>query len=109
VVSGVAALKRGDRLADWSRDWVERWKTEHWPEGAKTMADVVRMHAQLNPELERAQVEEGAPTGSYFYVHLIETMSDQAVPVPREIFDGGHDARWAPVFDDSHAHYEQAF
>jgi hypothetical protein len=34
------------------------------------------------------------PSGDYFYLHVIETVSREAVPLPPNIFDGDRDLRW---------------
>jgi hypothetical protein len=102
-ISGVATLRRGDYLHEWQNDWVARWKTEH---PSSTTADLRELAAlwmsEIAPELERARIEEHAPTGTYYYVHLVETASEEAVPIPREIFDAEHDGRWALDREKSH-------
>ena len=38
------------------------------------------------------------------YLHVIDTMSDEAYRLPPAVFNGSSDARWAP---DEHNHYRQ--
>jgi hypothetical protein len=95
-ISAIAALRRGDRLHDWERDWIAQWKARHSSEETRDELDVVALWVKtIAPDLERARVEENVPEGIYHYIHLIETVSEEAVPVPREIFDAEGDGRWA--------------
>jgi hypothetical protein len=38
--------------------------------------------------------QEELPEGDYVYLDVIETMSESAVPLPDDWFDGEHDSRW---------------
>jgi hypothetical protein len=38
---------------------------------------------------------EDPPSGEYFYLHVVESGSDDAVPLPRNILDATRDLRWA--------------
>jgi hypothetical protein len=44
------------------------------------------------------------PSGEYFYVEVVETISRDAVPLPREIFDGSDDRRW--IVNAAESRYE---
>jgi hypothetical protein len=93
-VSAVVGLHRGDRRHDWERDWVERWKAEHWPEGPRSEDDALTRFEAYRAELEEALRIEDVPMGDYFYLHVIETTSEEAVPLPRNILDAERDIRW---------------
>jgi hypothetical protein len=34
------------------------------------------------------------PSGEYLYLHVVETASEEAVPLPRNILDAERDRRW---------------
>jgi hypothetical protein len=93
-VSAVVGLHQGDRRQDWLRARHELWKVEHWPDRQLTAAEI---HAQFLAEQEALEVvleTEDVPEGEYFYVDVVEAVSDTAVGLPSGIFDGEHDCRW---------------
>ena len=93
-VSAVAALHRGDHREDWTREWIEQWKAQNWPEEPSTQDEALARWQAYQPELERALQDEDVPSGEYFYLDVIETISEEAVALPRNILDGEHDRRW---------------
>jgi hypothetical protein len=45
------------------------------------------------------------PSGEYLYFHVVETASEEAVPLPRNILDAERDSRW--VVNRETGTYEQ--
>jgi hypothetical protein len=68
-------------------DWSARWIAEHRPK----YPDVRDLTAAF---LKAAHTE--APEGEDVFVDVFETFSDSAVPLPRSVFDGPRDRRFAP-------------
>jgi hypothetical protein len=93
-VSAVVGLHRGDHRRDWELDWVDRWKAEHLPEGPKSEDDALARFQAYQAELDEALRTEDAPAGEYLYLDVIETASEEAVPLPRNILDAERDSRW---------------
>jgi hypothetical protein len=92
-VSAVVGLHRGDHRRDWELDWVERWKAEHLPEGPRSEDDAAARYEAYRAELEEALRWEDPPSGEYIYLHIVEAASEEAVPLPRNIFDAERDVR----------------
>jgi hypothetical protein len=95
-VSAVVGLHRGDRRRDWELDWVDGWKAEHLPEGPKSEDDALARFQAYQAELEEALRTKDVPSGEYLYLHVVETASEEAVPLPRNILDAEPDSRWVP-------------
>jgi hypothetical protein len=93
-VSAVAGLHRGDRQRDWMQKWIDDWKAENWPEGPSSEDDALARFLAYQEELEQALEREDVPSGEYFYLHVAEAISEEAVPLPRNIFDAELDRRW---------------
>jgi hypothetical protein len=93
-VSAVVGLHRGDFGRDWEREWIDKWKAENWPEGPNSDDEAIDRYLAYNEALEQARKTEDAPSGEYFYLDVIETISEEAVPVPRNILDAERDRRW---------------
>jgi hypothetical protein len=95
-VSAVVGLHRGDHFFDWQRKWIEDWKAEHLPEGPRSEDDAAARVQAYQAELAEAVRREDPPSGEYVYLHVVETGSDEAVPLPRDILDADRDIRWVP-------------
>lgn len=93
-VSAVVGLHRGDHQRDWERDWIDKWKAKNWPEGPKSEDDALARFQAYQGELEEARRTEAVPSGEYVYLHVVETASEEAVPLPRNILDAERDRRW---------------
>jgi hypothetical protein len=93
-VSAVVGLHRGDHRRDWIREWIEQWKAEHWPEGPSAQDDALARYLAYQEGLEQAIERENPPSGEYFFLHVVEATSEEAVPLPRNIFDADRDRRW---------------
>jgi hypothetical protein len=93
-VSAVAGLHRGDRQRDWVREWIEDWKAENWPEGPSSEDDALARFLAYHEELEQALESKDVPSGEYFHLDVVEAISEEAVPLPRNIFDAELDRRW---------------
>ena len=104
-VSAVAVLRKGDMRTDWVQAWVADWKKKNWPDAPKTTDEAVDRSLAANAELEKALASEDAPSGDYFYIEAIETISRDAVPLPRQLFDGERDQRW--IVNEAESRYER--
>jgi hypothetical protein len=94
-VSAVAGLQRGNHRADWERNWVDRWIAENWPDEPTSVDEAAARSQATHDALAHALTAEDAPSGEYFYLHVVEAVSDEAAVLPREVLDGEHDNRWA--------------
>lgn len=80
-ISAVAVLHWKPRASDWAREWI-----------AKN-----RLRFQEPVELTAALFESAmtdAPDGDDVFLNVIETTSELATPLPRDIFDGPLDKRF---------------
>ena len=86
-VSAVAVVRREDLAF---KEWSRRWRVEHdadFPRSASTKAAVAFLEAAAG---------DGVPHSDDVFVDVFETISGQAVPLPRDVFNGRHDRRWIP-------------
>jgi hypothetical protein len=81
-VSAVAGLHRGDRRRDWISEWIETWKAENWPEGPSGYDDALARFQAYQAELEQALEKEDVPSGEYFRLDVVETINEEAIPLP---------------------------
>jgi hypothetical protein len=102
-ISGVAGLRAHDRANEFRRSWIDQWSSENWPKPPTTPEDGVAFVLAYQKELEAEMVN--APTGLYYTVELVEAISEKAVPVPRDIFDGEGDVRW--IVNRAESRYER--
>jgi hypothetical protein len=84
-ISAVAVLHRRLHASDWAHDWL----TEHRSDYAT--------HTELVAALMEAASKSDVPPGDELYLDVFETVSDIAVPLPRELFNGPDDRRWFPT------------
>jgi hypothetical protein len=103
-VSAVGVLRWGDREIDWRQNWIEDWKAQNWPEEPRSTDEALARYEAHRPELERALAAGDTPTGEYFYIAVVETISQEAVPLPQEVFDSDRDRRW--IFNAGESRYE---
>ncbi|MGI8329278.1 hypothetical protein ACRYCC_04890 [Actinomadura scrupuli] len=82
-VSAVAVL----RLRTYAQDWVDAWisANSHAYSSAAQMLTAIRRY------------DHAAPDGDYVVLDVFETLSPEAVPLPRDIFNGPRDARYGPT------------
>jgi hypothetical protein len=92
----VVGLHRGDHRRDWECEWIEQWKAEHWPDEPRSEDDAIARFQAYQPELEEAIKTEDPPSGEYVYLHVVETASEEAAQLPRDILNADRDVRWAP-------------
>ena len=84
-ISAVAVLRREDlAFMEWSRRWKERRRGSF----SDSREEAVVF-------LEEAS-GDGAPHSDDVYLDIFETISNQAVPLSRKVFNGTHDRRWVP-------------
>jgi hypothetical protein len=93
-VSAVVGVHRGDLRLDWELEYMERWKAENWPQEPKSYDDGVARWEAARTALREALKTEDAPSGDYYYLHVVETRNEDAVPLPRNILDAERDSRW---------------
>ncbi|MCJ0875681.1 hypothetical protein, partial [Streptomyces sp. AP-93] len=85
-VSAVAVVRREDHAAEWASSWFDENR-------ARFGEDAQAMVAAL------AEASQGAPEGDDLFPEIFETLSTEAVPLPREVFNGPRDRRWIPNTD----------
>ncbi|MFI7033682.1 hypothetical protein ACIBK1_33625 [Microbispora rosea] len=85
-VSAVAWLHHQDRAVAWYGVWMDENRAQYGDDVAGWL------------EAMRA-VEHEAPTGSDVWLTIVETVSESAVPLPRDVFDGPRDVRYVPTPD----------
>lgn len=84
-VSAVAVLRREDLAF---KKWSRRWREQRRGTFSDTREEAVAF-------LEAAS-GEAPPHSDDVYLNIFETLSDQAVPLSRDVFIGPHDRRWVP-------------
>jgi hypothetical protein len=77
---------------------------ESQPEGCQNSVLVLNPRFDTLHGLERAIKAEDAPLGEYFRLDVVESLSDEAVPLPRNLLDADEDRRW--VFNTATQAYE---
>ncbi|MEV4315148.1 hypothetical protein [Actinocrispum sp. NPDC049592] len=84
-ISAVIVLRHEDLAF---RGWARRWKELN----RGSSSDGTNETAAFL----KAASGEGVPHSEDVFLDIFETVSDQAVPLPREVFNGPHDRRWVP-------------
>jgi hypothetical protein len=84
-ISAVAVLRQKDLAF---REWSRRWKERNRDSSSTT-------HEETAAFLDEAW-GDGVPHSDDVHMDIFETISDQAVPLPRDAFNGPHDRRWVP-------------
>ncbi len=80
-ISAVAVLHRKPQARDWAQDWIPLNRSEY--------PDPSSLTAAL---LEAAATD--APGGDDVFLDVVEALSDDAVPLPKAIFNGPLDRRF---------------
>ncbi|MFF2572691.1 hypothetical protein [Streptomyces sp. NPDC058084] len=93
-ISAVAVVRREDHAALWAAQWFDEHREDFGPgdaddDGQGTRAMVAAF----------AEASKDAPEGDDIFLEVFETLSDSAVPLPREVFNGPRDRRWVPNAD----------
>lgn len=92
-LSAVVALRRASHLQVWHDACWERLKTEN-PHDPADVDAIVKLAEQVeeaqSAALEKGEIEEG----DYLYTEVFTAVSETAVPLPRNVFDGPQDSRW---------------
>ncbi len=88
-LSAIVLLRRRE-LAHDARDEILAGLREHYDGEAKTAEERQERAVAAIEELERHDL----PDGHYFYVEVIEALSELAVPLPEAWFAGERDRRW---------------
>lgn len=82
-ISAVAVLHWKPRASEWAREWIAKNRSRFQEPAAITTA-----------LLEAAMTD--APDGDDVFLNVIETTSEHATPLSRDIFDGPLGKRFAP-------------
>ncbi|MFB9729557.1 hypothetical protein [Haloechinothrix salitolerans] len=82
-ISAVAVLRQTSHAAEWARRWIAE-NHERYSDPECLVADLLAA--------EKIQ----APDGGDVFLDVIETMSESATPLPRDVFDGPRDRRFGP-------------
>ncbi|MEW2172373.1 hypothetical protein AB0935_20925 [Streptomyces sp. NPDC007027] len=89
-ISAVVVIRREDLAAQWAAKWMDDHLAQ-FPDFRK---------GDVKPLVEAfAEAQQYAPEGDVLYVEVFETISEAAVPLPRDVFDGPRDLRWVPNAD----------
>ncbi|MGW4826608.1 hypothetical protein ACWEOG_03430 [Amycolatopsis japonica] len=88
-ISAVVVLRREDQaFKNWARWW---WGERDLDPHSEAVTDAVAFL--------KAASGEGVPHNEEVHLEIFETISDQAVPLPRDVFNRPHDRRWVPNDD----------
>ncbi|WP_327378872.1 hypothetical protein OG393_33710 (plasmid) [Streptomyces sp. NBC_01216] len=87
-VSAVAVVRREDHAAQWAGAWFEENRAQFGD-------DVLALVAAFT------EASQDAPEGDELFLEVYETLSTEAVPLPRDVFNGPRDRRWIPNTDRS--------
>lgn len=85
-ISAVAWLHHQDRIAGWYAQWMEEHRAQYGQDGVGWLKAM-------------REVEDQAPSGSDTWLTIVETVSDAAVRLPRDVFNGPRDVRYVPTPD----------
>jgi hypothetical protein len=88
-VSAVVLLRRRELATDAAGD-ISAEVRARFSQAPTTREERVEQAAATIKEINRHKL----PEGHYFYVDVIETASESAVPLPEQWFDGPRDTRW---------------
>lgn len=92
-ISAVATLNRR-----WhEQDFMDLWWDENVPDDARSTENVAELLAASRLALDAADV----PDDWYVWMEVVETLSTKAVALPRNVFDGARDRRFAATDDRS--------
>lgn len=83
-ISAVAVARRRDHADAWFAAWFDEHRAEYGLERAMVAAVT-------------AAAAKDAPVGEDVFLEVFETVSDTAVPLPRDRFNGPLDIRWVPT------------
>ncbi|MFC1405783.1 MULTISPECIES: hypothetical protein [Streptacidiphilus] len=83
-VSAVAVLRREDHGSLWVAQWMDEHRAEYDRDSAEFMQALV-------------EASKEAPVGDEVFFEVFETVSESAVPLPRDVFNGPRDLRWGPT------------
>lgn len=91
-ISAVAGLHCRTKANEASEAWAREWIRENDPKGEASPVELI-------PELMAAASEIEWPSGELLWLETVESLSDQAMSLPREIFDGPRDRRMVATAD----------
>ena len=89
-ISAVAVMRRRDHADAWFAQWYDEHRDEYGRDAAGQLAMIAAV--------TKAAAQD-APVGEDLYLEVFETVSDTAVPLPRDVFNGPLDIRWVPTPD----------
>lgn len=91
-ISGVVILRERAHEQDFAEELSARLRGDRGD--AKTYEEAIERATEFAEALDAARERGEVPEGDYRYVDVITTMSDQAVALPGNVFDGPKDSRW---------------
>ncbi|WP_194899967.1 hypothetical protein [Catenulispora pinisilvae] len=84
-ISAVAIIRSRNRFLDWMNQWFDDHQDQYSPDETGQRAALADIQGAT----------QDAPTGEEIYLEVFETVSDSAVRLPPEVFNGPLDVRWA--------------
>ncbi len=90
-ISAVATLN----TRSFEQDFVDTWWEDNVPDDDRRTENAAELLRASRLALEAADVREGC----YTWVEVVEALSEEAVSLPRTVFDGPRDRRYAATLD----------
>lgn len=85
-ISAIAVVRREDHAAQWAGAWHDQNRAQFGNDDQALAAAF-------------AKASHEAPEGDDLFLEVFETLSTEAVPLPRKVFNGPRDRRWIPNTD----------
>lgn len=93
-LSAVVALRKGSHRQDWHNACWERMKEQQPDFDPSDIDAIVRLAEQVEKAEAEALANGEIEEGDYLYTEVFTAVSQTAVPLPRDVFDGPRDTRW---------------
>jgi hypothetical protein len=94
-LSGVLVLRHRTNEQDYADDLPVNLAEKHgWLGPAKTMDEATERALVFSKAMDETTERGEIPDGDYLYADLIVSMSNEATPLPPNVFDGPRDSRW---------------
>jgi hypothetical protein len=102
-LSAVVALRHREHAQDWSDENWARIKAEN-PIDPRDDDAVFELGKLATAAAQEAEARGEIPEGHYFFAEVFTTISETAVPLPQDVFDGPGDTRWD--YDRANENYQ---
>jgi hypothetical protein len=83
-LSAVVVIRHEFEATKWAAAWFEERRAAFGVEDTRTLSAAF------------LEASKSAPGGDEIYVEVYESLSTAATPLPRDVYDGPRDTRWAP-------------